>query len=150
MDYEFIKSRLSPCGLNCGKCFAFIEGDIKEYSSKLQNALGNFDIYAERFSKLLNEPVFGKYQEFKEMLNHFTSVNCRGCREENCKLFKNCNVRKCSEEKKVDFCFECPEFPCNNTGFDEHLNKRSRDINMRMKETGVENYYNEIKDKPRY
>jgi hypothetical protein len=150
MDYEQIKNRLAPCGLHCGKCFAFIDGDIKDYSKKLLESLGSFDIYASRFVDLLDEPVFGKYPDFKVMLSYFSTVECQGCRKERCKIFKDCKVRDCHEQKQVDFCFQCSDFPCNNTGFDEHLNKRSVDINLKMKETGVEAYYLSIKDKPRY
>lgn len=150
MTSEFIKSRLAPCGLHCGKCFAFVDGNIKQQSTLLKNSLGNFDVYAERFNELLDEPVFRKYGTFKDMLNHFSEVNCKGCRKENCKLFKNCKVRDCAAGKNVDFCFECDEFPCGKTGFDSHLNDRSVKINRRMKEIGVENYYLEIKDKSRY
>lgn len=150
MNYELIKSRLAPCGLHCGKCFAFGKGDIVKNSRALRNDLGEFDIYAKRFVDLLNEPAFEKYPEFKQMLDYFTVAECSGCRNEKCKLFKNCKVRLCSEEKGVDFCFQCPDFPCSNTGFDEHLNERSVNINRRMKKIGVEKYYDEIKDKARY
>lgn len=150
MDYEKIKNRLAPCGLHCGKCFAFVDGEIKKYSRLLKENLGNFDIYAERFADLLNEPIFEKYPEFKELLTLFASVECNGCRKEKCKMFKDCKVRDCHEAKNVDFCFQCSDFPCNNTGFDQHLYKRSVDINMKIKEIGVENYYEGIKDKPRY
>jgi len=150
MDYEFIKTRLSPCGLHCGKCFAFSEGEICRLSKNLKENLGNFDAYAERFVSLLDEPLFLKYPEFKEILNYFSSGKCKGCRKEKCVLFKNCNVRECSENKHVDFCFQCLEFPCNNSGFDEKLQKRWKLANTKMKECGVEAYYNEIKDKPRY
>jgi len=150
MDYSQIKSRLAPCGLHCGKCFAFTDGDINQHSRLLKQSLGDFDVYAERFVTLLEEPVFKKYGEFKEMLSYFASVGCKGCRLEKCKLFKSCKVRDCHEQKNVDFCFQCNEFPCNNTGFDPHLHKRSVAINQRMKEVGVEKYYEEIKDKSRY
>jgi hypothetical protein len=150
MDYERIKDRLAPCGLHCGKCFAFMEGDIKNSSSQLKENLGNFEIYAARFINLINEPLFEKYPDFKELLSYFASVECNGCRKERCKLYKDCNVRDCHEERGVDFCFQCSEFPCNSTGFDNHLQRRSVEINCRMKAIGVENYYNEIKDKPRY
>ena len=84
------------------------------------------------------------------MLNYLSKAQCGGCRKEKCKLFKGCNVRECSEKMNVDFCFECSDFPCDNTGFDEHLHKRSVESNNRMKEIGVEQYYNEIKDTSRY
>lgn len=150
MEYNLIKNRLAPCGLHCGKCFAYIDGDIVENSIQLKKALGNFDIYAERFVELLQEPVFKKYAEFKEMLDYFSNAVCFGCRNEKCKLFKNCKVRLCSEQKGVDFCFQCPDFPCGNTGFDEHLNDRSVKINRQMAHLGVERYYEAIKDEPRY
>lgn len=150
MNSGEIKERLAPCGLHCGKCFAFKKGDIAKNSQELQSNLGEFSIYAQRFVDLLDLPIFKKYSDFKEMLGYFSDSECMGCRNEVCKLFKNCKVRLCSEERRVDFCFQCPDFPCYNTGFDEHLNKRSVDINMRMREIGVEEYYDEIKDKPRY
>lgn len=150
MDYETIKSRLSPCGLHCGKCFAFQDGDIVSLSKQLKDSLGDFDIYAKRFVTLLDEPAFEKYPEFKVFLNKLSTPKCKGCRKEKCVLFKSCKVRECSEKKQVDFCFQCDEFPCNNTGFDEHLNKRSIEINLKMKEIGIEAYYESIKDKSRY
>lgn len=149
-NLDLIKQHLSPCGINCGKCFAYSHGEIKKNSEKLKENLGNFDMYAERFVELLQEPVFGKYREFKEMLSYFSAVNCGGCRKEKCRLFKGCKVRLCSENRKVDFCFQCSDFPCNNTGFDENLNKRSVEINLKMKEIGVDAYYKMVKDKPRY
>jgi hypothetical protein len=150
MEYEQIKTRLAPCGLHCGKCFAFIDGDIKKLSIGLNESLGKFDVYAQRFVELIDEPILGKYPEFKEVLSFFSSIECKGCREEKCKIFKECKVRDCHVAKKVDFCFQCPEFPCANTGFDQHLQNRFIDINMRMRAIGVEKYYDEIKDKPRY
>lgn len=149
-QYEFIKKRLAPCGLHCGKCFAFTEGDICNQSSRLKESFGNFDVYAERFTELLGEPIFLKYPDFKEFIGYFSSGHCKGCRSERCKLFKSCKVRVCSEAKNVDFCFQCNEFPCAKTGFDEHLYKRHVNINNRMKKIGVEMYYEEVKDLSRY
>jgi len=150
MEYEFIKTRIAPCGLHCGKCFSFSEGEICRLSEQLKLSLGDFDIYAERFVSILNEPIFAKYPDFKEMLSLFSQGKCKGCRKERCVIFKSCNVRDCIEDKAIDFCFECPDFPCENTGFDNHLQKRWKEINIEMKEGGVEAYYNRIKDKPRY
>jgi hypothetical protein len=82
MSYNNILNSLGPCGINCSKCFAFKNGAIKQLSSELKENLGNFDIYAERFVELLNKPVFKKYSDFKEMLNHFSNVECKGCRKD--------------------------------------------------------------------
>jgi len=150
MTYSEILSKLGPCGLNCSKCFAYRNGEIKNLSSKLKANLGNFDIYAERFVDLLDEPIFKKYSDFKLMLNHFTNSTCNGCREDSCKLFKNCLVKQCSKDYCVDYCFQCEQFPCSKHGFDEHLEKRWLAIQNKMKVNGVENYFEEIKDQTRY
>ncbi len=150
MDYDQILDCLGPCGINCENCFAHTEGDIRKYSRLLKEKLGNFDIYAKRFRTLIDDPVFDKYPDFKQMLDYFASENCKGCRKENCKLFKNCGVRNCHTEKKIDYCFQCDEFPCDRTNFDEHLYNRWVKLNERIRETGVEAYYKRTKTKPRY
>lgn len=144
-----IKDRIAPCGLHCGKCFAYVYGDIHEASVKLRKDLGNFEPYAKRFS-LFVDPVFDKYCAFHSMLDYFAEAQCKGCRQEQCKFYSNCKVRSCTKERNVDFCYQCPEFPCENTGLDENLYKRHVEINKRIKEVGLETYYEEIKDKPRY
>ncbi|MDO4582095.1 MAG: DUF3795 domain-containing protein [Bacillota bacterium] len=144
-----VKERIAPCGLHCGKCFAFAEGDIHQHSNKLRENLGNFEPYAKRFEVQL-DPVFSEYPAFKKMLDYLAEASCGGCRKEKCKFYKNCQVRACALEKQVDFCYECPEFPCDHTGLDENLYKRHVAINKRIAEIGAEAYYEEIKDKPRY
>ena len=125
MNKDAIDARLAPCGLHCGKCFAFADGEIRRLSRELRTALGGFDIY-------------------------LASNACGGCRKEPCRLFRGCKVRSCSSRRGVDYCFRCDEFPCTHTGFDEHLYRRFVAINHRMREEGVERYYDEIKDLPRY
>jgi hypothetical protein len=147
MKYSDILEFLAPCGLSCRKCFAFTKGEIAMHGQKLQEQLGNFDIYAERFSAFL--PEFKDYPSFKKLLNYFASPDCQGCREGTCK-YPNCGVVACYKEKGVDFCFQCDEFPCDKTNFDPHLEKRWIRMNERMKEIGVEAYYEETKDLCRY
>lgn len=144
-----IKERLAPCGLHCGQCFAFHQGEIHKASLTLQKYLGNFEPYAKRFSVLLH-PVFQKYPDFKEFLDYLASSECKGCRKEECKFYSNCRVRHCSAEKQIDFCCQCPDFPCSNTGLDDNLYQRHVAINEKIQKTGAEAYYQEIKDIPRY
>ena len=130
---EIIKKHIAPCELHCGGCFAFNGGNIQKHSTELIKSLGNFDVYAQRFVTMLDEPVFENYQSFKMMLHYFSEAKCNGCRE-----------------KGVDFFFQCTSFPCEQTGFDEHLQKRFISINEKIRKIGIENYYEEIKDVPRY
>ena len=149
MRQDILKA-LGPCGLNCEKCFAHEDGDIRKYSLKLIEKLGDFALYAKRFESLLDAPIFKKYPDFRIMLEYLASENCKGCRKENCKLFKDCEVRNCHQQKNIDFCFQCNDYPCNKTNFDSALNKRWTKLNDRIREIGVEKYYAETKDMPRY
>jgi hypothetical protein len=147
MEYQEIVDILAPCGLNCRKCFACSEGDIKKTSTKLQKLLGSFDRYAARFSTFL--PIFKNYPSFKELLAFFVQADCQGCRKGAGK-YPHCGVATCYQQKGVDFCFQCTEFPCEKTGFDPDLERRWLAMNKRMKEIGVEAYFEETKDLPRY
>lgn len=150
MNDNNLKDKFGPCGLLCEKCFAYSNGSIRYHAEQLKNHLGEFDRYAQRFSKLLNEPRFENYATFKEFLSFLSLSNCKGCRKQQCHLFTDCKVNQCYKDKKVEYCYQCAEFPCPNTGFDENLNHRWLRINERIREIGLENYYNEVKDKPRY
>ena len=147
MKYRELLNFLAPCGLSCQKCFAYTQGEISMHSKELQKLLGNFNIYAERFSTFL--PEFKNYPSFKTMLAYFAEPDCKGCRQGTCK-YPNCGVVDCYKQKGVDFCFQCEEFPCEKTNFDPHLRKRWIEMNNRMKEIGVEGYYEETKNQPRY
>ena len=147
MEYQEILNILAPCGLNCRKCMANAAGDIKKHSMELQNLLGSFDRYAQRFQSFM--PVFENYPQFKELLAYFSEADCQGCRSGQC-IYHGCGVMKCIPEKGVDFCFQCDEFPCEKTNFDGDLKRRWMEMNTRMQQTGVEAYYEEIKDVCRY
>jgi hypothetical protein len=142
--------KFGPCGLLCEKCYAYYKGPIRFHAEQLKNNLGEFDNYAKRFITLLDKPVFSKYDDFKELLDLLASSNCQGCRKQQCHLFAGCKVKQCYKSKEVDFCYQCKDFPCDNTGFDEDLKQRWLKINQRIRKIGLESYYNEVKDKPRY
>jgi len=147
MEYDAILAILAPCGLNCRKCLAYHEGEIKIHSTKLKELLGSFEKYAERFSKFL--PVFSNYPSFKELLTFLKQGDCGGCRSGAGKN-PNCGVIKCYKEKGVDFCFQCDEFPCEKANFDPDLKQRWIKMNNRMKEIGIEAFFKEDKELPRY
>lgn len=138
---------IAPCGLNCKKCINNTNGKIKTTSKELLNLLGNFKSYAERFANF--NPVFNDYPQFENVLKFMTQADCEGCRKSGCK-FPSCKVIDCIKEKKIYFCYECKEFPCKNSGFNENLEKRWIISNKKIKETGISQYIEETKDLPRY
>lgn len=149
MAYGRILDVLAPCGLDCSKCFAFAEGEVGLHSARLQELLGNFDRYAQRFSILPGLEVFRNYPSFKEVLAYLAQADCRGCRKGTCK-YPGCGVVSCYKEKGVDFCFQCAEFPCAKTNFDPDLERRWIQMNSRMREVGAEAYLEETRGLPRY
>lgn len=147
-SYEEILHVMAPCGLHCGKCMAFAGGHIQREASILRQHLGpHFDQYAERFATM--NPVFKDYPAFKRVLDFFAEGSCQGCRKSGC-LFKECKLAACVKEHGVDYCFQCKEFPCDRHGLPSGLAAVWRRNNQLMKEHGVEDFYEETKNKPRY
>ncbi len=147
MDYEEILNILAPSGLNCIKCVSYENGPVRKSARELQALLNGFGTYAERFSSFV--PAFSKYPSFEEVLAVLVGVDCAGCRDNETK-HPHCGIARCHKEKNVDFCFQCTEYPCDPEGMDSDLHRRWLEMNNRMKEVGVEAYYEETEDKPRY
>ncbi|MFW9919309.1 MAG: DUF3795 domain-containing protein [Candidatus Thorarchaeota archaeon] len=149
MKIEQIREILAPCGLNCQKCVAFKGGFIAEASSYLKDLLGNFKGYAERYSRSF--PEYENYPSFSALLDYLSTPACDGCRNGHC-LYHGCGVATCPriDSKEIDYCYQCDEFPCEKPQFHPDLDRRWRERNSRMSEVGVEAYYHETKDEPRY
>ncbi len=46
-----------------------------------------------------------------QVCKHFISGDCTGCEKEN--IFNNrCLIFNCAEEKNVEYCIQCEEYPC--------------------------------------
>lgn len=130
-----IEQEVAPCGLSCGKCLAFGDGEIRRHAAALKEALGdNFASYAERFAGM--NPAFDGYDGFRELLEYLSSGSCTGCRGQGC-LFGDCPVKGCVRERGVAYCFQCDDFPCATHGLPEFLAKRWQENNERMRDKGL-------------
>ena len=65
-------------------------------------------------------------------------------------MFKKCGVRACHQDKEIDFCHQCDEFPCDQTNFDENLHKAWVAINEKIKEIGLEQFFEKTRTRLRY
>lgn len=88
MDY---KRLTAPCGLDCFNCPVYLAKD----NERLRAAI----------ARNLNIPI--------------ERVVCRGCREENgtigfLGMTEPCNVYRCIQKRGLDFCCDCPDFPCDH------------------------------------
>ncbi|RJX35187.1 MAG: DUF3795 domain-containing protein [Desulfarculus sp.] len=80
---------LSPCGLYCGVCGAYIA--TQKDSPALKAGIAQ---------------VFGCAPE---------EINCQGCRSSvRYKHCQSCAIRSCAEGRGYEGCHQCAEFPCGH------------------------------------
>jgi hypothetical protein len=147
LTYQDIVARLAPCGLDCERCVMYAGGRVKNLATGLAEALQGFENMAPRVADRL--PVLREYDRFIEVLKLFTKAECAGCRSGGPQL-PFCAARTCFREQAVDFCFQCEEYPCERNAFPENMAQRWRSSNDRMREAGVEEFYTESLERPRY
>lgn len=146
-DYQTILGRLAPCGVDCGRCTWYVDGRVKRGAEQLQAELEGFERLAERVAG--DYPVLASYPEFAAVLDALTKGSCTGCRAGGSSLH-TCAARVCFREKGVDFCFQCDEYPCSRMNSSEELERHWRTANDSMKEIGVDRFFRESRERPRY
>ena len=114
------KEYLSPCGMYCSVC-------------------------AVRAADRAND------QELKGMLAQFfgtkpEQVACEGCRSKKTFQFaKACAIRACADEKRLESCNQCKDFPCDHfRAFPFEISKQQMLAALpRWKELGTEKWVRE-------
>lgn len=132
--------RVSRCGrYDCSLC-EYHTGVIAEAAARLLDLTEG-----HRSMRLIAESSavydFGEYVKALRWLA--SRVPCRGCRSGGgWSWWLDCPVRDCTAERKVDFCYQCGEFPCGRLG-EEPLLERKRAMiraNERIRELGLEEW----------
>jgi hypothetical protein len=87
MDYEWMTS---PCGLDCFNCSMYLANDSEELRTRISEKTGI---------------------PFKQAV-------CKGCRGEAGRPVvlnqtEPCRVYMCVTKRDSDFCYQCPDFPCD-------------------------------------
>ncbi|MBN1320343.1 MAG: DUF3795 domain-containing protein [Thermoleophilia bacterium] len=147
LTYQEVVERLAPCGIDCERCAMYAHGRIRNHAVGLTDALTGFENMAARVVDRF--PALREYDRFTEILALFAGAGCTGCRAGGAQL-PFCAARTCFRDKEVDFCFQCEEYPCERNAFPENLASRWREYNDRMREIGVEGFYEESLERPRY
>jgi hypothetical protein len=101
--------------------------------------------------------VFIGYQEDPERLTGLAKrvqrpveeLECQGCRSEKRSFFcrDRCKMTKCATEKGIDFCGQCPEYPCADLKVFQALAPHRIELwksQERIKEAGYEKWYAEM------
>ncbi len=125
------------CGLYCGLCSTICRTP-KQAAALLETMLkDDWDLWGSESDKALIE----KLRELAKIPESFT-----GCRGGKCGN-PDCAIRKCAEERKIDVCVNCPDYPCERFDW---LAKRYPTLfsdGKRMKEIGIEKWIEEQEDR---
>lgn len=82
------------CGLFCGDCEIYIA-----YSTNDKKTQGKI---AREYNQLKGKSVTPE------------QVKCLGCKSTTPSIWRNrCQIRLCAEERGVEFCYQCLDYPCN-------------------------------------
>lgn len=116
------KKLSAVCGLFCPSCTVYI-GSIEE-PTRLRALAQRFGVTSE-------------------------DMRCTGCRSEKRGLYCNkmCKMTGCASERAVDFCGQCPDFPCADLkAFQSQMPHRAElwDSQARIKAVGYEKWYSEM------
>lgn len=77
--------KVAPCGIDCVNC------ELYEKNNRVD--------VLERVAKITGKTI----EELK----------CKGCRlQGGCTMHENCETLACVQDKEVNFCFDCNDFPC--------------------------------------
>ena len=93
-DRQIMSEMIAYCGLDCNECRAFKAtqaGDI------------------ERKRQIAKQWTEGLKVEFKT-----EDIDCRGCKSRAISGWcrKICKIRPCAEERKIETCAHCDDYPC--------------------------------------
>ncbi|MCI8388680.1 MAG: DUF3795 domain-containing protein [Clostridiales bacterium] len=155
MNREFLLKCVAPCSMLCCTCMAAKEGPMAECARRLTAYSEGICEFLGMDSSDEGRTFFGN---FNDALHHLSGGNCSGCRgdiSEKCGCIGGCVIPDCIKEHGVDFCADCGEFPCAKAkeffdSVDTRITRVWEDGSRRIKEVGLESYYDEKKDVSHY
>jgi len=142
---------LSYCGnYYCALC-AYHKGTIVKAAKNLLKLV-------ERYGSLkliANSSDACNFGEFLKGLRWLASQErpCKGCRFGGGWSWNpSCQIRICCTHKRLDFCFQCKDFPCQKLTSEPLLERKRAFIiaNKQMKDKGIENWIKKLKGKYRH
>lgn len=158
MDREKLLHYVAPCSLLCYTCPGLKDGVVAECASKLCRYFeGYYDFndanLPEKFRGMLDE-----FKVFHNRLERYSRRHCPGCRNNpgaNTGCIPGCVVPECVKAHGVDFCGDCPEFPCQKAReFFDTVNPVIgadwENGGQRIRDVGIDAYFEEKKDVSHY
>ena len=146
---------IAPCSLLCYSCPGFTRGIVCKLSGRLHNYFEGFYEFRVNTSPEEYKSRADLLRMFVETLSRLAEPKCNGCRHnpdpESC--IPGCFILECTQEHGVDYCGECSIFPCSKvdtTLFNPVVYNRWIKGNKRIREVGVEQFFEEEKGKSHY
>lgn len=149
MMYSDVVEKVAPCGLDCSRCVSCSSGRPREAALSLARAVQGFAKRAPVFAE--RTPALRGWAEFEAVLAALSEGSCSGCRGGAATACNGaCRVKDCVKERCVDFCFQCPDYPCQMHGLFPGLEARWRENQDAMRASGAEAWYDATLARPRY
>jgi hypothetical protein len=143
--------------LLCYTCPGLKDGAIAYHAAKLCHYfVGYYDFQDANLPEQYRSWL-SAFQEFHQRLEHYADRPCLGCRETptfgGC--LPGCVVPSCVIERGIDYCAECSDFPCQEArdvfaSANELLARSWEEGSRRIREIGIEAYFEEKRDTPHY
>ncbi len=130
------KRYVGYCGLFCPSC-DWRNGVIRSTAKELTSILERND----ELKYIAETTGAFNYEELMKALDWLaTNPRCNGgsCRAGD--GWTDCPIRKCCKEVGVDFCYECPKFPCETFAKHPLFGERFISIQKEIKELGLEEW----------
>jgi hypothetical protein len=119
------------CGLYCGLCSQ--RSRIPKQAKALRDSMAKdgFDQWGQDMPN---------FKEFWAFLNQWCDLNncCPGCRQGGGN--PECEIRKCAQQRKVEFCPSCEDYPCKSMSTLGKIYPILIADGQRLKEIGAERW----------
>jgi hypothetical protein len=142
IDVQEAKKLVGYCGIYCGSCGMY-KGRI--YAQLAQELLEILKTAGYPDELTINpkgiQPDFN-YHEFLKGMEYFSKEQSGAYCQEACKQGAGvpCKTRPCAQERGLEICYECKDFPCENFSKCLEYCPEKQENYERFKKLGFENW----------
>ena len=158
MDRESLLGAVAPCSLLCYTCPALGGGAIAQCAGKLCAYFDGYYDFNDANLSSAHRAWLAQFESFYNRLERYAHPRCGGCRSKKIAgsgCIEGCVVPDCAREHQVDFCADCAQFPCAKaeaffTGINGVIGSDWKKGTSRIREIGIERFFEERKDLSHY
>jgi len=137
IDIAEAKELVTYCGSFCGGCGMYKGRIIAMVAQEFKELTAG---YADWLPKAVNLDF--NYDDFIKGLEYFSQENSSCYCQESCKQGGGapCKIRPCAQEKGIEICYECKDFPCDKFAWIIERYPGFREEQERFKKLGFEGW----------